>query len=86
MGLSLERVGLGAWGAWLSLVAKLALQRGMPAFSGGPFGRMGPIGSFDKFAVFANRPLKMPGGLFGGEDGQGVRVYCDVVAHARTMA
>ena len=76
-----ERLGAG-----LSVVAKLALQRGMPSFAGGPFGRMGPIRSFDEFAVSANRPLEMPGGLFGGEDGQGVGVHCDVIAHGRTMA
>ncbi len=57
---------MGRGGAGLSLVAKLALQRGMSSLSGGPFGRMGPIRSFDKFAVLANRPLKMPGGLFTG--------------------
>ena len=86
MGPCLERVRKGAWGAGLSLVAKLALKRSLPAFSGGPFGRMGPIRSFDEFAMSADRPLEMPGGLFGGEDGQRIGMGCGVVAHARTMA
>jgi hypothetical protein len=47
---------------------------------------MSPVGSFDEFAVFADGPLKMPGGLFTGEDSQRVGIRLVVIAHARDMA
>ncbi len=73
-------------GRLLSSVSKLALERSLASFSGGPFRGMGPVGSFDEFAVFTDGPLKMPSGLFTGEDGQRVGIRPGVIAHARYMA
>ena len=48
---------------------------------------MGHVRSFDQFAVFTDRPLKMPSGPFTGEDFQreGIRpvILAVVLAHAR---
>ncbi len=72
-------------GRLLSFVSKLALERSLASFSGGPFGGMGPVGSFDEFAVLTDDPLKMPGGPFTGEDGQRVGMRPVVIAHAQDM-
>jgi hypothetical protein len=78
------------WARWAghlsSVVSNLALKRGVASFSSGPFGGMGPVGSFDEFAVLTDGPLKMPGGLFTGEGFQGVGIPPIVFAYARHMA
>jgi hypothetical protein len=56
----------------LTVVAELALQRLLAAFSGGPFRGIKPIRSFDEFTVSADDPIKMPSSPFTGRDGQGI--------------